>query len=707
MRRTWLFLLGGLFIHTLAFAQEEEVDLFELSLEELMNVEIVSASKKTENLFDAPVSSYTITRSEIAKSGVTSIPEALRLCPGVIVRETTNGNYDIHLRGFDNLLRYTESFVQANLLTLVMVDDRPVFNYNLGGTIWESLAIDLIDVERIEIVRGPAASLFGPNAVTGVINIITRSAKQEGMYYAANLQGGAPRALIGNAAFGYKFNEQVDFVVSGNYQQRERSDDLYYIYEPDQFVENTEGIILTDPTDTKILPNQSLIKYGVNGFLNYQPNEQVALTLTMGLQGAETQRLYYNFDASPLTNSAVNRQYISLNGSFRQLGVKLSHTRGKDDLYPGFRVITTEYDVGNTNLVVDYQWKVSNQLSIRPELSYQAFSIDDRDYTANSGEIGLSNGKISNSAVAGSLRADYAPIRGLRLIGALRADRFEVPNQIYLSYQLAATYKTANNRYLLRAVHARATSGAFLANYLLNVPPAPVLNTTNAADGSLVNDTIAYISYQGNTGIDVAQNTMTEVGVRVQASDVLQIDVALFQQRISDLSQPKFDISALSLAPDGKPVGVFRYQNESLSAIQRGVTLSANFVPHQRVHIKPFITFQKTKADSDQLSEDHESTPTFYGGASINFMAYRKLNLNASLYYYDQHTLYHREDLDRPTNVGQIEEKLISNMKITYQLVDKLSIYMNGRNLLGNDSREYYGTDRIGRSYWVGGSYNF
>ena len=119
MSRTWLLLLGGLFIHTLAFAQEGEVDLFELSLEELMNVEIISASKKTENLFDAPVSSYTITRSEIAKSGVPSIPEALRLCPGVIVRETTNGNYDIHLRGFDNLLRYTESFVQANLLTLV------------------------------------------------------------------------------------------------------------------------------------------------------------------------------------------------------------------------------------------------------------------------------------------------------------------------------------------------------------------------------------------------------------------------------------------------------------------------------------------------------------------------------------------------------------------------------------------------------------
>ena len=67
-----------------------------------------------------------------------------------------------------------------------MVDDRPVFNYNLGGTVWESLAIDLTDIEQIEIMRGPAASLFGPNAITGVVNIITRKVKDEGIYYSTN-----------------------------------------------------------------------------------------------------------------------------------------------------------------------------------------------------------------------------------------------------------------------------------------------------------------------------------------------------------------------------------------------------------------------------------------------------------------------------------------------------------------------------------------
>src|SRR3954469_32195 len=93
-------------VSTLSFGQEEkkeDVDLFALSLEELLDIPINSASRKDETVFDAPLSSYTITTAEISKSGATSIMEALRLAPGVIVREEANGVYDIHIRGFDNM----------------------------------------------------------------------------------------------------------------------------------------------------------------------------------------------------------------------------------------------------------------------------------------------------------------------------------------------------------------------------------------------------------------------------------------------------------------------------------------------------------------------------------------------------------------------------------------------------------------------------
>src|SRR5688572_26445010 len=106
-RPTLLILACLCHLSFLSFAQEqakEEVDLYSLSLEELMNIPIESVSKKTETLFDAPLSSYTIRRADIDRSGATSIVEALRLAPGIIVREQTNGVYDVHIRGFDNIL---------------------------------------------------------------------------------------------------------------------------------------------------------------------------------------------------------------------------------------------------------------------------------------------------------------------------------------------------------------------------------------------------------------------------------------------------------------------------------------------------------------------------------------------------------------------------------------------------------------------------
>src|SRR5450432_2364771 len=163
-----------------AFGQHDSLRLDDLSLKDLLNVKIVSVSKNSESLFDAPLSASVVTREEIRKSGSTSIMEALRLVPGMIVREQSNGNYDIHLRGMDNVPPNAPFDVTSNTTTLVMIDNRPVYNYLRGGTFWETLPVDINDVEKIEVVRGPAAALYGPNAVNGVINIITRQAEKDG-----------------------------------------------------------------------------------------------------------------------------------------------------------------------------------------------------------------------------------------------------------------------------------------------------------------------------------------------------------------------------------------------------------------------------------------------------------------------------------------------------------------------------------------------
>jgi iron complex outermembrane receptor protein len=143
--------------------------LADLSLEQLGNIVVLSVSRREESLAEAPASIYVITSEEIRRAGVTSIPEALRLAPNLIVARADANQYAISARGFNNVL--------ANKL-LVMIDGRTVYTPLFSGVFWEAQDVMLEDVERIEVVSGPGATLWGANAVNGVINIITRAAAE-------------------------------------------------------------------------------------------------------------------------------------------------------------------------------------------------------------------------------------------------------------------------------------------------------------------------------------------------------------------------------------------------------------------------------------------------------------------------------------------------------------------------------------------------
>ena len=143
-------------------------DLGNLSLEELTRMEVTSVSKKAEPLNHAPAAIYVITGEEIRRAGVTTIPDALRLAPGVQVAQIDAHNWAISARGFNDLF--------ANKL-LVLVDGRSVYTPLFAGVYWDVQDLMLEDVDKIEVIRGPGATLWGANAVNGVINITTKSSQ--------------------------------------------------------------------------------------------------------------------------------------------------------------------------------------------------------------------------------------------------------------------------------------------------------------------------------------------------------------------------------------------------------------------------------------------------------------------------------------------------------------------------------------------------
>src|SRR5215470_3175372 len=144
------------------------VDLTDLSLEQLMNLRVTSTARRPQTVAESAAAIFVITQEDIRRSGVTSIPEALRMVPGVEVARIDANKWAISARGFNGRF--------ANKL-LVMIDGRSVYTPLFSGVLWDAQDTVLEDIDRIEVVRGPGASLWGANAVNGVINIVTKRAR--------------------------------------------------------------------------------------------------------------------------------------------------------------------------------------------------------------------------------------------------------------------------------------------------------------------------------------------------------------------------------------------------------------------------------------------------------------------------------------------------------------------------------------------------
>ncbi len=158
----------------LAYAQVVQADLGadnplrQLSLEQLGNIEVTTASKSPEEIWKTPAAVYVITQEDIQRSGATTIPDALRLAPGIEVARIDGDKWSIGIRGFGSRLARS---------VLVLIDGRTVYTSLFAGTYWEVQDTLLDDIDRIEVIRGPGATIWGPNAVNGLINIITKNAK--------------------------------------------------------------------------------------------------------------------------------------------------------------------------------------------------------------------------------------------------------------------------------------------------------------------------------------------------------------------------------------------------------------------------------------------------------------------------------------------------------------------------------------------------
>ncbi|MBN2580291.1 MAG: TonB-dependent receptor, partial [Pirellulales bacterium] len=175
-----------------------------------LDLPVSTVSRQESTVGRSPAAVFVITNEMIRRSGAKEIPEVLRMAPGVEVAKINSNSWAVSIRGFNSKF--------ANKL-LVQIDGRIVYNALFGGTYWDVQDLLLEDVERIEVIRGPGTTLWGTNAVNGVINIITKNAKETQGAYVESGAGTYERGFT-SARYGGQVNEDLHYRFFGKWFDR-------------------------------------------------------------------------------------------------------------------------------------------------------------------------------------------------------------------------------------------------------------------------------------------------------------------------------------------------------------------------------------------------------------------------------------------------------------------------------------------------------
>lgn len=751
-------------------------------LEYFLNRDVTSASKRAEKSLNSPLSTTVISKEEIENSGATSIPEALRMAPGIIVREKTNGNYDVQIRGNDNLPPNGMMVYSENTISLVMIDGRPVYNYSFGGTFWEALPIELSDVERIEVIRGPSSALYGPNAVSGAINIITRTVDSNKTHVNGQVQAGNSNSKLANAAVSFGVKNNLKVRLSGNYSHFDRFEDGFYDFDYAKTYTGEEMKTLHSPSGTLVVddftksfpdPKLGLDKYAGNAFISYNAGKKVSADLATGAQSSDVITSALGNNGIPIVGRTSSTKYIDFRLNAYGFHAQANYMTGDQDLQKSYTGFHIEPKVSNYSL--EYE-KTFGSLVIRPGISYQRMVANDEKWVDITTHGGYLNGTQTGTSLAYFLRADYKMFDKLRLIAAIRADKYNHPDITSWTYQFISSYDINENN-VIRAGYSRANRGSFTADTYANY------------DWKVIPGYYT-MHYQGNQNMKLPVMDNIELGFRTRPSKNVMVEIEAFHSQMKDFTfftpdamTMYFDLSPVLVgeAPPAAPYKIEshgQYQNLSLKSVQDGVSLNLSVVLNTKLNFKIFGTWQHSKLsnfykrtiwddfqylqdacsaqymadiiklmggdnsplanpqkeytatfqgyrDSSNVSMTNKWTPSFYGGATVNYSPTKRININSTLYYFSEQTLMfnmndqlgasREEYLTSPQNYNPsmfksaytVDPKVIVNLKISYKFWKDNSVFFNARNLFNSSKKEFAFLDEAKGLYMVGANFNF
>ncbi len=639
-----------------AYASDSDIEaLLQMSLEELTDIEITSVSKKSEKASEAAAAVFVITQEDIRRSGATSIPEALRLAPGIQVARSGSHQWAVSARGFNDQF--------ANKL-LVLMDGRSVYTPLFAGVWWDAQDTILEDIDRIEVIRGPGGTLWGANAVNGVINIITRDSAETVGNIASVIGGGEDR--IASFRHGGEFE-------NGTYR-------LYGKYSDIDDSETSTGAKADD--------DWQVARAGFR--TDWEQGDKSNITLQGDVySGREDSALLLPSLTSPtLSTSVLDEQtmrganilgrwtYVQSGSSEYSLQTYIDHTR-RDDVFLKESINTIDIDFQNILTLAESHevvWGMGYRF-IYDNLKgdYISFSPDSRSYDVWSA---FAQDKIS-----------ILPDQGVFItVGS----KFEHNDFSGFEMQPSArlTWIVDNNQTLwssiTRSVRTPLRSSSDLS---LAAAAVPVSATS-----------VGVLTVIGNRDVKTENAISYEAGYRIQPMENLSFDVALF---FTDYSKLFTDSTGTPFVSSSSLFGSHLTIPVNPGNAGSGDAYGGEFVGSWQVmdnwNISATYSLLDLKVKGSSLfvtSEGKSPNQQFNIRSHYAFNEY--LEMDNALYYVDAL---------QPNSATSIPSYVRLDTRIGWQPIDGLELSLVGQNLLDDRHPEfsgfiYKGNSEIGRSFY-------
>lgn len=661
--RNLALLAGLLLLATRAAAGETvECDLSQMSMEELMNVEVTSVAKRPEKLSQTASAVYVVTGEDIRRQGVTDIPDALRMVPGLHVAQVDSSRYSVSIRGFNGIF--------SNKL-LVIVDGRCVYTPVFSGVYWDIQDMVLQDIERIEVIRGPGSTVWGANATNGVINIITKNAKEtQGAYLETTAGTGNEETGTVSMRYGGKINEWTHFRVFAKGIKR-------------------DGLTLSDGTDGG--DDWDGKRCGFR--LDSTPSEIDAISVQGEIYDYQTKvdrGNYFRPDA-PYTYTMDNVETQPYGGNFvakwsRQLSedsnISLQAYYDRNCRPSDREHFDTAYD---ETADVDFQhsFVVFDRHKMMYGLGYRSVN------TVLDGIFSLQFDPVErHNNLCSAFVQDEIELAKEKLFLTL-GSKFERNDSTGFEYQPGARLLWSVNRRnslwcsVTRAVRTPAVGGED-ATILLQYYPAGSLGTGSPN---------AFSALVGNHDVESESMMAYEIGFRTSPRDNLSFDLSTFYNRYDDLvtMDPQ---STLRLA---SYKGTTYYLvplvvNNNLGGDCYGAELSTTWRPVQRWKLSAGYSYMEMRLDKKNHSSDDDSwqaekqIPQNMLFISSNLNLPHAVELDLGLRYVDA-----LAGLDIPSYTT-------ADFRLGWKPRENMDLSLIGRNLLDVSHPEYKQTSVLFQS---------